>query len=490
MPEIPLGGSFYKLDSLPVSAQECVNLYSHIPTAPAPSKKQLFIPAGIQLATTAGSDVFNRGAHVFNAKPYFVQGSQLYRVDVTYNGFGVASYSSVLVSGATMLPGSEQVIMSDNGEEGGQMMIVLPALNTKFNAYIYTISGGLVAVADADFDGPVSDVNYIDGYFQFTKKNGQKFFISDLRDGSAYISTDFEAAEADPDYNVRSYVLRNQLYVFGQQTMQGFQNVGGAGFPFVYIQGSVQGRGLASIYAIIEDDDKLIFLGDGANESPAIYITNGASMEKISTVPIEQQISSYPENVIASCYAWNYSQAGAAFVAFTFPGQACFVFDFSTGEWHTRESIGVMGESIPCRISSVVEAYGVFLVGDIATNKIGVLSRTVYTEYGEEIPRRFVTPQFDNEGMPFFIDSIEVVSNTGNGLTTGQGSNPLVSMSISRNGGRTFGNPLERSAGMIGEYNQRIIWNQCGRVAREACMKFELAGAIPWAITKIEANFQ
>jgi hypothetical protein len=137
-----------------------------------------------------------------------------------------------------------------------------------------------------------------------------------------------------------------------------------------------------------------------------------------------------------------------------------------------------------------VDAYGVFLVGDVATNKIGVLSRTVYTEYGEEIPRRFVTPQFDNEGMPFFIDSIEVVANTGNGLTTGQGSNPLVSMSISRNGGRTFGNPLERSAGMIGEYNQRIIWNQCGRVARETCMKFELAGAIPWAITKVEANFQ
>lgn len=490
MPELPLGGSFYKMDSLPISAQECINLYSNIPEVSTPSKKQLLIPAGIALACTAGTDVFNRGAHVFNAKPYFVQGFGLYRVDVTYDGFLNPTYTSVLVSGATLLPGTERVIMADNGEEGGQMMIVLPDLDTKFNAFIYTVSGGLVAVSDTDFDGPVSDVNYIDGYFEYTKKNGQKFFISDLRDGSSYLSTDFEAAEADPDFNMRSYVLRNQLYVLGGQTIQGFQNVGGSGFPFVYIQGSVQSKGLASIYAITQKDDILIFLGGGENETPAIWATNGGSMEKISTIPIEQEISTYSQTVIETAYAWSYSQAGGVFVAFTFPDQKCFVFDFRSKEWHTRESLNDLGESMPCRISNVVDVYGVLLVGDVATNKIGVLSRDVYTEYGQEIPRRFVTPHVDNEGMPFFLDSVEVVSNVGNGLTSGQGSEPLISLSISKDGGRTFNNPIEKEAGMLGEYNKRTIWNQLGRVAREVCFKFDLVGPIRWAITKIEVNFE
>lgn len=490
MPEIPLGGSFYKMNSKPISAQECVGLYSNIPEVLAPSKKQLLIPAGIKLATTAGENSFNRGAHVFNAKPYFVQGSQLYRVDQTVDGFGDTSYAPVLVSGATTLPGSERVIMADNGQEGGQMMVVLPDYDTKFNAFIYTVAGGLVAVSDTDFDGPVSDVNYIDGYFEFTKKNGQKFFISDLRDGETYLSTDFEAAEADPDYNVRSFVLKNQLYVFGQQTMQGFQNVGGAGFPFVYIQGYVFSKGLVSLYAISEVDDRMVFLGYGEKERPAIWISAGGAPEKISTIPIEQELSRYSLGVLSRAFSWNYSQSGADFVGFTFPGQKTFVFDFRSGEWHTRQSLNSSGGNTSYRVSTVLDVYGVLMVGDVATNNIGILSPDVFTEYGEETPRKFVTPHFDNEGMPFFIDSIEIVTNSGIGLTQGQGSNPLVSLSISRDGGRTFENAIEREAGLIGEYNKRTIWNLCGRVPREACLKFELAGAVDWAITKVEANFE
>jgi len=289
--EIPLGGSFYRMDSLPISAQECVNLFSNIPQVVTPSKKQLLIPAGIRQATTAGDGLPNRGGDNFLGLPYFVYGTALYRVDQAIDGFGVKTYSSTLVSGVTPLPGTERVIMANNGEEGGQMIIVCPDLATKFNAYIYTTGGGLVAISDNDFDGLVSDVNYVDGYFWFTKSDGQKGFISDLRDGAAYIATDFTSAEADPDYNVRSFILRNQPYVFGEQTVQAYQNVGGAGFPFTYIQGSVQAKGLASIYAVAEVNDLMVFLGGAVNESPSIWITNGGSIEKLSTVPIDQEIS-------------------------------------------------------------------------------------------------------------------------------------------------------------------------------------------------------
>lgn len=488
MPEIPIGGSFYRLDSLPISSQECVNIFANIAQVTTPSKKQLLIPAGIEEACTAGS-LANRGLHLFIDAPYFVQGTDLYRIDQTTDGFGMATYSSVKVNGSEPLPGNEMVIMADNGQEGGQMMIVLPDLATQFNAYIYTVSGGLVPVSDMDFDGPVSDVNYIDGYFEFTKKDGQEFFISDLRDGASYISTDFSRAEADPDYNVRSFVLRNQLYVFGQQTIQGFQNVGGTGFPFVYIQGSVQAVGLASIYAIAEINDLMVFLGWSENEYPSIWISNGGSVEKLSTIAIDQEISTYDADTIAACFTWNYSQAGAQFVAFTFPGERCFVFDFTAKEWHTRESVDNMGELVPCRITGVVKAYGVLMVGDALSNKIGILNQSTYTEYGDEIRRRFVTPHIDNEGMPFFIDSVELVSKTGIGLSTGQGSNPLVSMSVSKDGGRTFSGGITRSVGAIGEYNQRPIWNQLGRVAREVCFRFEMSDPVPWAFTKVEVNF-
>jgi hypothetical protein len=485
--EVPLGG-FYKMDSLPISCQEAVNVFVNIPQALTPSKKQLLIPAGILLATTAGSNTANRGGHNFLGLPYFVQGTELYRVDQTIDAFGVASYSSTLVSGATPLPGTERVIMADNGEEGGQMMIVCPATMTQFNAYIYTVAGGLVAVSDVDFDGPVADVNYVDGYFWFTKSDGQKVFISDLRDGSSYIATDFTSAEADPDYNVRSFILRNQPYVFGEQTVQAYQNVGGAGFPFTYIQGSVQAKGLASIYAIAETNDLMMFLGGAENEDPKIWITNGGSIEPLSTTPIDQRISTYSETTIENCFTWNYSQAGAQFVAFSFPGEDCFVYDFTAKEWHTRESTR-NDQTGPCRISCVVSAYGLLMVGDILSTNIGILDRDTYTEYDEYIHRRFVTPQIDNEGQPFFMDSVEVVSKTGIGLTSGQGSNPLISLSISTDGGRTFSGSTDRSVGRIGQYDIRTIWNSLGRAFREVCFKFEMSDPVDWAITKVEVNF-
>lgn len=487
--EIPIGGSFYQMDSLPISAQECVNLFCNIPETPTVSKKQLLIPAGIRLATEAGSDAPNRGSHNFLGYPYFVNGSGLYRVDQSIDGFGAKTYSATLVSGATELPGTERVIIADNGQEGGQMVIVCPALDTKFNAFIYTTGGGLFAISDNDFDGPVADVNYVDGYFWFTKKNGQRVFISELRDGAAYIATDFTSAEADPDYNVRSFILRNQPYVFGEQTVQAYQNVGGAGFPFTYIQGSVQAKGLASIYAVAEVNDLMIFLGGAVNESPAIWITNGGSIERLSTTPIDEEISTYEANTISACFAWTYSQAGAQFLGFNFPGEACFVYDFKSKEWHTRESVDSNSQQIPYRVASIVKAYGELMVGDLLGSNIGILDRSVYTEYGDYIRRRFVTPQIDNEGQPFFIDSMEVVSKTGIGLTSGQGANPLIDLSVSYNGGRTFSGAINRSVGRIGEYAIRTIWTQLGRAFREVCFKFEMSDPVAWAITKVEVNF-
>jgi hypothetical protein len=487
--EISLGQCFYRLDSLPLSNQECANFYAMRPEKAAPTKVALLIPSGIEEATTAGANAKNRGGHNFLGLPYFVQGTELYRIDQAIDGFGAVTYSSTLVSGATPLPGTEMVIMADNGQEGGQMVIVCPALATQFNAYIYTTGGGLVAIADSDFDGPVADVNYVDGYFWFTKSDGQKVFISDLRDGSSYISTDFTRAEADPDYNVRSFILRNQPYVFGEQTVQAYQNVGGTGFPFTYIQGSVQAKGLASIYAIAEVNDLMAFLGGAVNEKPSIWISNGGSIEKLATIAIDQEIASYSATTIQSCFTWNYSEDGAQFLAFSFPGERCFVYDFTSQEWHTRESVDNMGQLVGCRIASVVKAYGVLLCGDLLTNKIGILQKGYYFEYGEYLPRRFVTPQIDNEGQPFFIDSVEPVVQSGVGLTTGQGSNPQISLSVSRNGGRSFEGAISRSIGRIGEYDHRTIWTELGRVPREVCFKFEVSDPVSWAITKVEVNF-
>lgn len=491
MAEIPLGAAFYKMDSLPISSQECVNYYANIPEAPTPSKVQLLRPAGIVEACTAGAFASNRGGIDFLEKPYFVQGNELYRIDRTLNAFGVASYSSVLVSGATPIPGMERVILAENGAAGGQICIVVPELDDQFNAYIYSVDDGLVQISDEDFDGPVSGVQFVDGYFLFTKKNGQRFFISALRDGLSYTSTDFADAEASTDSIVGCLIVNNQPMIFGTATVQTFQNApNGAGFPFISVPGAIINKGLDSIYAAIQVNDMAVLLGGAEFERPKVLIGNSNGLDTLSTTPIEQEISTYSDETIANCFAWTYTQAGEQFVAFHFPERSCFVYGFKSKLWHTRESINGAGAAIPCRIASIVDAYGVLLVGDMISNKIGILSKDIPTEFDVYIPRRFVTPQIDNEGMPFFINSLELVCDTGMGLTVGQGSNPEVLLSVSKDGGHTFSNPIKRSAGRIGDYAQRVIWNQLGRVAREVCFKFQMSDSINWVIRKVEVNFE
>ena len=124
-----------------------------------------------------------------------------------------------------------------------------------------------------------------------------------------------------------------------------------------------------------------------------------------------------------------YSQSGALFAIFTFPGERAFVYEFISGLWHTREST-INESQINWRVSAIEEAYGELIVGDSLSNKFGIIDKEVFTEYGEPIKRRFVLPPLDNGGDAFFNNSIELVGETGVGNTVDPAQNPKVLLSF------------------------------------------------------------
>jgi len=484
---LPFAQGFYVSESLPISAQECVNFYPNIPQTGTVTQQSLFGTPGLVEIANAGADETNRGLHVFISIPFAVNGENLYRIDRTFNAFGDASFTAVQVNGLTPLPGTARVQMADNGVSGGQMCIILPESTDQFNGYIFTTGGGLVQISDVAFDGPVSSVVYVDGFFLFTKTDGNKFFISDLRDGFSYLATDFADAEVDPDPIQAASVLRNEVLIWGSQTMEPFQNIGGGGFPFLRIEGAVQDKGLDAVNGLVAIDGNLAFIGGAVQEQPALWLTSGGKPEKISTTAIDNQIRTYSDSVVEMAFAVTYSQSGALFAAFTFPGQETFVYEKVSGLWHTRESLE---NDVPVtwRVSNIVEAYGELIVGDLFNNKFGIIDKEVFTEYTEHIHRRFVLPPIDNGGDPFFNNSIEAVGESGVGNTVGEGQDPTVLLSFSDDGGRTFGDRLPRQFGLKGDFRFRTIWNQLGRVGRERMYRFDVSDPVKWVFFKIEAN--
>jgi hypothetical protein len=66
----------------------------------------------------------------------------------------------------------------------------------------------------------------------------------------------------------------------------------------------------------------------------------------------------------------------------------------------------------------------------------------------------------------------------GVGLTSGQGVNPQIGLSISRDNGKTWGPQMWKTFGAIGEYRTRVEWRRLGS-PREASFKLTVTDPVP-----------
>src|SRR5690606_28872441 len=92
------------------------------------------------------------------------------------------------------------------------------------------------------------------------------------------------------------------------------------------------------------------------------------------------------------------------------------------------------------------------VVSDYSTGRLYRLTPGVYTENGETIFSELVSRHLTNDGNYFTLNKVWLDMETGVGTTSGQGSNPHVMFSFSKDGGHTFGNEIWASYGALGNY--------------------------------------
>lgn len=462
---------FYGSESTPLSAQRCVNWIPVIPQTAALNQRALFGSPGIKAFTTlAGA---NRGSILAKSKPYFVNGTKLSTLSET----GVETILGTV-------GGTGRVSMATNTTIDGvtKIVIVVPGSTS----YVYDSSlGTVVPITDPDFQ--TSDiVVFKDGYYVFMASDGYQLFNSALNDPMTYDALDTGTAEIDPDLIVGAIVNHNELFVLGEETGELFQNVGGSGFPFQRISGANIQKGLHAKFGVVAFDNSFVFIGGGKNEGSAIWkITGSASASKISTAAIDHHIQQYSQDEIANCFAMSYSKNGNFFVTFTFTSETkpskTFVYNATSSAmaqqptWHELQS-GVHDNR--WRVESVVQAYGKLLVGDYNSNKIGYLDDDTYTEYGTPIYRKKTSQPFRVLDRAQFWGDLEVLTESGVGLTSGDGSNPVLRMKFSDDGARTWTSEFSRTFGPIGSYSRRTIWRRQGRVPTNRVVSIVCSDAV------------
>lgn len=405
-----------------------------------------------------------RGAIEFNGLMYQVSGGQFIRV-----------YSNGVVELLGAVPGMGPVSLAKS--------IDRICLVTDGRAFYWTDGAGLVELTDPNFARAI-DVIYVDGYFLFIDE--QFVFNASLADPEVINPLSFGSAEVEGDPNVAIVKVRNEPHVCGRDTIEVFQNVGGAGFPFARIAGAMITKGVVGTKAAIEVEDALFFVGSGRGEAPSVYLGGGGQAQKIATDEIEKVIQSYGPQVLAGVTCQTYSVNGQFFVTVNLPDQT-LVYDVYSSRaagvalWHVRKSNGGA-----YRGRDFTRVFGQWLVGDAVSGQIGRLDDATATEYGESVFREFTTPLGFVDGRAFIVHEAALYGLPGR---TGLGTNPKIALSTSRNG-VTYSQERWTESGKRGDYDEVPKWRLLGRASSQMSMKFRIANQSFFTPSRLELTVE
>lgn len=461
--KLNLVGGSYQMRSLPLDAQRTINLFP-VADQQGAEPSALYGTPGLSLFSTAGTGAIRGCFSPANGRAFVVSGNALYEIDSA----GTAT------SRGTLNTSSGAVTMADNGF---QLMIV-----DGTNGYIFTyLTNVFVQITDGDFPSP-KYVSFVDGYFVVTKNNSGQFYISALYDGLTWAALDFASAESSPDDLSAAVPFVGQLGLMGHDTLEIWRNTGDSTFPFSRISGSTP-IGTIAPNTIQSLDTSVYWVGNTIEGSGIVYKAQGFTPQRISTDAIEKILQAEPNPELLR--AWTYQQEGHAFYVITGGSlSTSLVYDIATGIWHERAYLNSSGVFEQHLGSCCMYAFNKQLVGDRITGKIYELSLDVFSDNGDEIKRVRTFPHLVDELKRVRYNNLQLLVETGTGLQSGQGSDPQLSLRISKDGARTWSDYYTTGMGAVGDYRKEVNFRRLGIQQQ---MTFEVSISDPVKVSLIGA---
>lgn len=421
--EIPIPFAHAPARSKFVSAQSLINCYAE---ATGDTRAVYGGPGLVEFADCENGEI--RGETQFNETAFAVSGDKL---------FSIASDGEPTEIGP--IAGYDPVDFSDNG---AQLTIVSDS-----TSYVYTASTGtLTPINDPQFRRATS-TGFLKQTTIFTVYDTSVFITSALGDSTDFNALDVATAEAKPDKLRRVVVSGNEALFFGVRSMEPYYFSGKPnGVPLSPVANGSIDYGLAGRDAYWIADNSVHWLS---------HILDVRSLREGAAVIADPAIT-------AIIQGWTNPETARG-ISFTFGGhefgglrhaQGCVIYDHSTRLWHTRESFGMD----TWRVASSVWCYNKNIMGDATNGKLWTLSPSAYAEGSDPLVRQLATATLGPGGLPFTLDKVELEIASGVGLATGQGSDPKIWMQLSRDSGETWGARLERSMGLMGKRQTRVIW--------------------------------
>lgn len=468
---IPLFGLGEAAKSPFVTAKQITNLYCEVRPQGEKSSLVAYGTPGLEAPLVDFGDTPIRGGREFPALSvcYVVHRGILWEV----NNAGVAT------NRGTLLTTTGRVSLSDNGV---QVMIVDGSYGYIYNTVTHAFTQNVLSGLPAEAQFPTT-VTYLGRRFIVNSAGSGRFYCSDIDDGLTWNVLNFANAETNPDPIVAVWTSNGQLALLGTKTTEYWGLSGAVDFPFALISGTATEWGLAATWSIAKFDNTMACLMKNEMGQVIIAKINGYVPVPISTPDVAAIINSYSNVADATAYGYMLGQHPMYVITFPSAGYT-HMYDGTTGFWSYLKSDGLTryrGEFAFPFLSAIV-------VSDYDEGRLYRLSPTTYTDNGATIEREVIgeTIRAPN-GELLDLSCLRVDMEVGVGLTLGQGSNPQIGLSISRDNGKTWGPETLKDMGEIGEYHTRVEWRRLGS-PRVFTPKLRITDPVPVCIVSASLN--
>ncbi len=453
-------GPSYSLSSPVLDAQRCINMYPEPELGNSNTQMGLVGRPGLILWGDTGSAGFGRTLWSGNNRLFSVTGTHLFEMNP--NGTVLTDYGAM--AGSTGL-GPCQVEAN-----GTQLLVCDPSVPAIFRANTVGPAMNLV------FNGVA--LAYLDGFYvsiatgaSLAGTNPNQINTSDFLDGTAWSALNYVIRTGASDLTTQLAVLNNQLWIFGQKTIEVWYNAGKPGFPFARIDGATINQGLMAAQTVVKFNDRLMWLGADANGYSQVYMAKGLQPQRVSNYGVEQYITSnltFPNPLVYPNYppawAYGYTEAGHSFYDLTLNGGR-IVYDLTTGLWHERTYAGTTPSSFASMPGFTTVNSGLAnFVANGAGGKIFQQSLTLpYDDTGlvlNNIVYTRTAPHVSDQNKVLRYKMLEIVGDIGT-------ANPV--LTYSNDGGRSFTSSPSFSmlqatdTGFTGQTYKRVWARQLGR---------------------------
>jgi len=330
---------------------------------------------------------------------------------------------------------------------------------------------------------------------------------------------------SQPGTIVACRTLHRRLFLFSQFFTEVWENQGvGSNLPLRRNNSLLMEYGTPAIGSVSVGFDKMFFLSQDRDGLGSVMEVIGAQSVPVSNISLDNQLSQYAAaGHVSDCRAFLVKERGLIFYRMNFTlANHTFIYNVSmsdpandeTRRWHEEEVLN--GDRHPAQTHAYFN--GRNYVGHYSSPTLYLLDSQVYTNDGEvirrmRIGRPYCPPGYQRlrvdrfqldllqgtisqlqpavEDLNLLTENLfELLAENGNEILLEQSIsvyNPqdlFVFLSISKDGGQTYGYTISAPMGNIGQRTFRTLWRKLGTTKRGQAWvpKIEFFDAVPFVV--------